>query len=270
MPRIVCLTQVHDRQHHENKSLQRDDQDVENGPAELQEAAVRGDEARTLELIERLQTHVGTIVPDELPDLGPLDDAIDPAVAADVLDGYLARRLGLTTDLGKVIDPLVEDLCREEAHFARVPPRDWPQEAIIETLFLTQLLALARVRAAVPVQIIEHVGDFPDEFSVALARHRAVDVFNLIPCQTGSLHRAQRLIHLVTDLLELSTVEGRRVPLALAEVDVGALAERLLEDYYERGWTDGLPIVAPTPLSSSTQGIRFSWRPVTSSSVGVM
>jgi 3-hydroxyacyl-CoA dehydrogenase len=48
---------------------------------------------------------------------------------------------------GKVIDPLVEDLCREEAHFARVPPRDWPQEAIIETLFLTQLLALARVRA---------------------------------------------------------------------------------------------------------------------------
>ena len=48
---------------------------------------------------------------------------------------------------GKVIDPLVEDLCREEAHFARVPPHDWPQEAIIETLFLPQLLALARVRA---------------------------------------------------------------------------------------------------------------------------
>ena len=23
----------------------------------------------------------------------------------------------------------------------------------------------------------------------------------------------------------------------------------LLEDYYERGWTDGLPIVAPTPES---------------------
>ena len=45
---------------------------------------------------------------------------------------------------------------------------------------------------------------------------------------------AQRLIHLVTDLLELSTVEGRRVSLAMAEVDVGALAERLLEDYYER------------------------------------
>ena len=56
--------------------------------------------------------------------------------------------------------------------------------------------ALARVRAAVPVQIIEHVGDFPDAFSMALARHRAVDVFNLIPCQTGSFHRAQRLIHL--------------------------------------------------------------------------
>ena len=48
---------------------------------------------------------------------------------------------------GKVIDPLVEDLCREEAHFARVPPRDWPQEAIVETLVLTQVLALARVQA---------------------------------------------------------------------------------------------------------------------------
>ena len=30
------------------------------------------------------------------------------------------------------------------------------------------------------------------------------------------------------------------------------------------------PIVAPTPLSSSTHGTRLSSRPVTSSSVGVM
>ena len=57
-------------------------------------------------------------------------------------------------------------------------------------------LALARVRQAVPVPIIEHVGDFPDAFSLALVAHRAVDVFNVIPVQTGSLHRALRLVHL--------------------------------------------------------------------------
>ena len=56
--------------------------------------------------------------------------------------------------------------------------------------------ALARVRRAVPVPLIEHVGDFPDAFALALVKHRAVDVFNVIPVQTGSLHRAQRLIHL--------------------------------------------------------------------------
>ena len=31
---------------------------------------------------------------------------------SDVLDGYLARRLGLTTDLGKVIDPLADSFSR--------------------------------------------------------------------------------------------------------------------------------------------------------------
>ena len=54
-------------------------------------------------------------------------------------------------------------------------------------------LALARVRRAVPAKIIEHVGDFSDAFSVALVRHRAVDIFNIIPSQTGSLSRARRL-----------------------------------------------------------------------------
>ena len=57
-------------------------------------------------------------------------------------------------------------------------------------------LALARVRAAVPAALIEHVADFDDSFALALLRHRAVDAFNVAPVQAGSLHRAQRLSQL--------------------------------------------------------------------------
>ena len=56
--------------------------------------------------------------------------------------------------------------------------------------------ALARVRAAVPIPLIEHVADFDDGFSLALLQHRGVDIFNIVPGQAGSLRRAQRLIHL--------------------------------------------------------------------------
>ena len=34
-------------------------------------------------------------------------------------------------------------------------------------------LALARVRAAVPAALIEHVADFADSFALALLRHRS-------------------------------------------------------------------------------------------------
>lgn len=56
--------------------------------------------------------------------------------------------------------------------------------------------ALARVRGAASVQVIEHVSDFDDAFAVALIAHRAVDVFNVVPGQAGGLARAQRLVHL--------------------------------------------------------------------------
>ncbi len=56
-------------------------------------------------------------------------------------------------------------------------------------------LSLARVRAAVPIDIIEHVADLGDAFSAALVRHRAVDVVNVIPSQGGGLMRGLRLIH---------------------------------------------------------------------------
>ena len=72
-------------------------------------------------------------------------------------------------------------------------------------------MALARVRRAVPAKIIEHVGDFEDQFSVALVRHKAVDIFNIIPSQTGSLSRARRLAEIAeaagVQVLLGSTVE---------------------------------------------------------------
>jgi muconate cycloisomerase len=56
-------------------------------------------------------------------------------------------------------------------------------------------MSLARVRAASPIDIIEHVADLGDVFITALARHQAVDVVNVIPSQGGGLLRGQRLIH---------------------------------------------------------------------------
>lgn len=56
--------------------------------------------------------------------------------------------------------------------------------------------SLARVRQAVPVPIIEHVVDFSDDFALALASSRAIDVLNVAVSQAGSVRRAQRLIHI--------------------------------------------------------------------------
>ena len=38
---------------------------------------------------------------------------------------------------GCVIDPLIEDLIREEAHFAKIPRREVPDSEIVETISLT-------------------------------------------------------------------------------------------------------------------------------------
>ena len=79
-------------------------------------------------------------------------------------------------------------------------------------------LALARVRRAVPVKIIEHVGDYADVFATALVRHRAVDIFNVIPSQTGSLNRARRLT-------EIAEAAGLKVLLgSTVEMGVGTAA----------------------------------------------
>lgn len=70
---------------------------------------------------------------------------------------------------------------------------------------------LAKVKRDVEVRVIEHVSDFEDRFSLALARHDSVDVFNVMPGQAGGVYRAQRLLHLAEtsgiDVLLGSTVE---------------------------------------------------------------
>jgi muconate cycloisomerase len=81
-----------------------------------------------------------------------------------------------------------------------------------ETVGAEAAMALARVRKATGVAQIEHVGDFPDSFALALVEHGAVDVFNVIPAQTGSFHRAQRLIHLA-EQAGLSAMLGSTVEL---------------------------------------------------------
>jgi len=45
---------------------------------------------------------------------------------------------------------------------------------------------------------------------------------------------AQRLTHIVSDLLELSKIESQKVDLESVSLDVAGLAERLLADYHER------------------------------------
>jgi len=73
-------------------------------------------------------------------------------------------------------------------------------------------LSLARVRRAVPTKIIEHVGDFADAFAIALVRHQAVDIFNIIPSQTGSLSRARRLAE-IAEAAGLQALLGSTVEL---------------------------------------------------------
>ena len=77
---------------------------------------------------------------------------------------------------------------------ARSVAKDRPEEINADPDAAAQ--ALARVREAVPADIIEHVADFDEGFALALLRHAAVDVFNIVPVQAGSLHRAQRLVHI--------------------------------------------------------------------------
>lgn len=65
-----------------------------------------------------------------------------PVVARMVTEGRLGRKGGVgwyryPGNIGRVIDPLVEDLAREEAHFARLAPRVLTPETITRAILLS-------------------------------------------------------------------------------------------------------------------------------------
>lgn len=79
----------------------------------------------------------------------------------------------------------------------------------------TPAIALSKLRQGAPVAIIEHVSDFDDSFATALVRHKSVDIFNIVPVQTGSLSRCQRLAHMA-EVAGMSVLLGSTIELGPA------------------------------------------------------
>ena len=116
------------------------------------------DGANPWELDEAMVAYGFSMGPNEAQDLVGLDVAYarrktkvrDPqrryVLISDrmVQEGRLGRKVGVgwyryPGGGGKVIDPLVEDLCREEAHFARVERRDFTDAEICERIVLAMI-----------------------------------------------------------------------------------------------------------------------------------
>lgn len=112
--------------------------------------------------------------------------------------------------------------------------------------------SLARIRDAVPIQIIEHVSDFDEAFALALTRHRAVDVFNVVPCQAGSIRKAQRLIHLA-EAAGIQALLGSTV-----ELGVGTAAALHL-GLASKGVTVASDLIGPGLMSDDVTSPRFEF-----------
>ena len=108
------------------------------------------------------------------------------------------------------------------------------------------------MRKAVPAAIIEHVADFDESFALALLRHQAVDVFNIVPVQAGTLHRAQRLIQIAEagniPVLLGSTVELGIGTAAALHLGVASKAVRIASD-----------LVGPGLLTDDVVTPRFAY-----------
>ena len=113
--------------------------------------------------------------------------------------------------------------------------------------------SLARVRRAVPAEIIEHVVDFSDEFSLALARAHAVDVFNVAVSQAGSVRRTERLIQ-IAEAADIKVLLGSTVELGVGTacaLHVGCAA---------RGVSVSSDLVGPGLLVDDVIQPRFQYR----------
>ena len=134
---------------------------------------------------------------------------------------------------------------------SRVVAKDHPEQVDADPD--AAAAALARVRAAVPADIIEHVADFDDAFALALLRHQAVDIFNIVPVQAGSLHRAQRLIHIA---------ESGGIPVLLGstvELGIGTAAALHL-GIASKGVTVASDLVGPGLLAGDVVAPRLDYQ----------
>ncbi|MCA0206067.1 MAG: hypothetical protein LCH92_17110 [Proteobacteria bacterium] len=105
-----------------------------------------------------------------------------PLLARMVPEGRLGRKGGVgwyryPGGGGRVIDPLIEDLAREEAHFAGVTPRPIPEAEIVDRL----LRALVRTALSLGIEagIVDLISvmacGFPEEKGGVLFHHHALN-----------------------------------------------------------------------------------------------
>lgn len=120
--------------------------------------------------------------------------------------------------------------------------------------------ALARVKAAVSIPIIEHVADFDDRFALSLAAQQAVDVFNVVPCQAGGPSRALRLINVAEaagfDVLLGSTVELSPGTAMSLHVGVAGKGVTVASDLVGPGLLEG--DVCAEPLTYTNGGLEVT------------
>jgi L-alanine-DL-glutamate epimerase-like enolase superfamily enzyme len=120
--------------------------------------------------------------------------------------------------------------------------------------------ALARVKAAVSIPIIEHVADFEDRFALALAAQQAVDVFNVVPCQAGGSSRALRLINVAEaagiDVLLGSTVELSPGTAMSLHIGVAGKGVTVASDLVGPGLLEG--DVCTDPLTYTNGGLEVT------------
>jgi CDP-diacylglycerol--glycerol-3-phosphate 3-phosphatidyltransferase len=82
----------------------------------------------------------------------------------DTLDGYLARRRGMVTTLGKFLDPLADKLLIVAALIGLIPTRDVPAWMVIVIVGRGAVTGLRDRRLPGPGDQFEHLGEIQNGF----------------------------------------------------------------------------------------------------------
>jgi CDP-diacylglycerol--glycerol-3-phosphate 3-phosphatidyltransferase len=80
-------------------------------------------------------------------------------ISTDYFDGFLARRFGVVSDFGKILDPLADKICTAVAALALVRFRDFPLWLLIaiiarDAVILLAGLIIVKARRIVPISNI--------------------------------------------------------------------------------------------------------------------